>query len=382
MAMAADNIEHVITYWIIFTKFQSPLLGGIAVITHWVPFLLFAVYSGALADRFDPRRLIQIGMAIFMLVSVAWGVIFLVGVAEVWHAVVLLILHGIAGVLWQPASQLLVHELVGGERLQSAVRLNATARYLGLLVGPGIGAGLMLAAGPALGLFINALIYLPLLLWLARTKHGARATRASTPTGYADIGVAIRAVGGNPAIWVMVALAGAASFFIGGAYHAQMPGFAHDLGQDRADFRYGVLLAADAAGALLAGLVLEGRGLLPSHPRTAIVLAMIWCAALGAFAMVGNYALAIALLFVAGFVELAFSAMAQTLVQLNAPPELRGRVIGLFNMSALGLRTFSGITIGLMGAAVGIHWSLAASALAFFFVSVALLAFALRPRPA
>lgn len=383
MAMAADNIEHVITYWIMFTKFQSPLLGGIAVITHWVPFLLFAFYSGALADRFDPRRLIQIGMALFMLVSVAWAVIFLVGVAEMWHAIVLLALHGIAGVLWQPASQLLVHELVGSEHLQSAVRLNATGRYLGLLVGPALGAALMLAAGPALGLFFNALIYLPLFVWLARTKHGAPGERApAKPIGYADIGVGLRAVGSDRTILAMVVLAGAASFFISGGYHAQMPGFAHDLGQDRADFRYGMLLAADAAGALLAGLILEGRGLLPSRTRSAIVLAMIWCAALGAFALVGNYALAVMLLFVAGFVELAFSAMAQTLVQVNAPPEVRGRVIGLFNMSALGLRTFSGVTIGLMGVVVGIHWSLAASALGFFLVSVVLLAYVMRGRPA
>jgi len=384
LAMAADNIEHVITYWIIFTKFQSPLLGGIAVITHWLPFLLFAFFSGALADRFDPRRLIQIGMVLFMLVSVAWAVIFLVGVAEIWHAVVLLTLHGIAGVLWQPGAQLLIHDLVGGEHLQSAVRLNATGRYLGLLVGPGIGAALMLAAGPALGLFINALIYLPLFVWLARTKHGARAPNAAKPKpiGYADIGIGLRAVGGNRTIWLMVALAGAASFFIGGAYHAQMPGFAHDLGQDRADFRYGALLAADAAGALLAGLVLEGRGLLPSHPRSAVILALIWCSALAAFALVNVYELALLLLFVAGFMELAFSAMAQTLVQLHAPPEVRGRVIGLFNMSALGLRTFSGVSIGLVGAAVGIHWSLFAAAAAFMAVSVVLLLAALRPRPA
>ena len=63
--------------------------------------------------------------------------------------------------------------------------------------------------------------------------------------------------------------------------------------------------------------------------------------------------------------------MAQTLVQLNAPADIRGRVVGLFNMAGLGMRAFSGITVGLFGAAIGIHWSLALSAavlLAFLFV--------------
>ena len=89
---------------------------------------------------------------------------------------------------------------------------------------------------------------------------------------------------------------------------------------------------------------------------------MLWCVAIGAFALATSYPLALLLLFVAGFLELAFFAMAQTLVQVNAPPEMRGRVIGLFAMSALGLRAFSGVTVGLGGSLIGIHWSLALSA--------------------
>ena len=73
LAMMADSIEHVISYWMMFQKFQSPALGGFAVIAHWLPFLLFSMYSGALADRFDPRRIIQLGMGLFMLVSLGWG---------------------------------------------------------------------------------------------------------------------------------------------------------------------------------------------------------------------------------------------------------------------------------------------------------------------
>ena len=159
----------------------------------------------------------------------------------------------------------------------------------------------------------------------------------------------------------MTLLAGAASMLVGNAYHAQMPGYAHDLGQERADFTYGVLLAADAIGALAAGVALEARGLLRSTPRTAMVLCALWCMALFGFALAPTYAVAVALLSVAGFLDLAFYSMAQALVQLQAPPELRGRLVGLFNMAALGMRAFSGVTVGFFGAAVGIHWSLAVS---------------------
>jgi hypothetical protein len=59
LAMMADNIEHVISYWVVFQKFHSPALGGFAVVSHWLPFLLFSVVSGALAERFDPRRVMK-----------------------------------------------------------------------------------------------------------------------------------------------------------------------------------------------------------------------------------------------------------------------------------------------------------------------------------
>jgi MFS family permease len=139
-----------------------------------------------------------------------------------------------------------------------------------------------------------------------------------------------------------------------------------------------MLLAADAAGALAAGLLLEARGLLPPQPRTALILAILWAAALTAFAASSSYALAMALLFVAGFLELAFNAMAQALVQLHAPPAIRGRVIGLYVTAALGMRAFSGVTIGVAGGFIGIHWSLALSALAVLALALALLPFTLK----
>jgi len=135
-----------------------------------------------------------------------------------------------------------------------------------------------------------------------------------------------------------------------------------------------MLLAADAAGGLLAGVVLEGGGLLSPRPRTAIVLAMLWCAALATFSLAKSYPLALGFLFAAGFLELSFNAMAQSLVQLSAPLDMRGRVIGLFNMSSLGLRAFSGVSVGLLGSLIGVHWSLALSALATLAIAGALLA--------
>jgi MFS family permease len=373
LAMMADNIEHVISYWVVFQKFHSPALAGFAVLSHWLPFLFFSVAVGGLADRFDPRRLIQCGMLLFIVASAGWGYFFVTGTIEMWHAMLLLVIHGCAGVLWQPPNQLLLYDIVGLADLPSAVRLNAMARYLGVLVGPAVGSAIMLALGPSHGIILNTLFYLPMLLWLfwapARAKDAA--PRRLAVRGLADIVQTIRDIATHNILTSMTLLAGLTSFMIGNAYHAQMPGFAGDLGHGDPGVSYSVLLAADAAGALLAGIALEAWGRLRPTPRTAIFLAILWTLSLICFAATSIYAISIALLFAAGFFELSFNTMAQALVQLNAPTDIRGKVVGLFNMAGLGMRAFSGITIGLLGAAIGIHWSLGLSAavlLAFLLI--------------
>lgn len=387
VAMMADSIEHVISYWIIFQKFHAPALGGFAVISHWLPMLLFGISVGALADRVDPRRLIQIGMLCFMTASLGWGLLFMTDSLQMWHAVALLTIHGIGSVFWGPPSQLLLHDIVGPTQLQSAIRLNATARYLGLLAGPAVGGGILLLFGPAYGLLLNVTIYLPLLIWLWRAPYGPRfrATAATAPRamrGFGDILHTLREVAGNRTIMSMMVLSGGYALIIGNGYQPQLPEFAHDLGHGDAGIFYSLLLAADAAGALTAGLVLESRGLLSPRPRTAFMLALLWCMVIGGFAWTAVYPLALVLLFAAGFLELSFNAMAQTLVQLHAPPAIRGRVIGMYSMAALGLRAFSGLTIGVVGAMIGVHWSLALAACVLFILFSSLLAFSLRPAQA
>src|SRR5262245_14690506 len=223
----ADNIEHVISYWVIFQAFHSPALGGFAVISHWVPYLLFSVYSGALADRYDCRKLIQISQGLFMVASLAWGLLFLTGWLRMWHAVVILTIHGLAGVVGTTAVQVIIHDMVGPTQLQSAVRLYASSRNLAILLGPAVGGGLMLVLGPAWGLLVNVLAYLPLVTLLVfipytgHTRQGADTQPPSRP-GFGDTLRLLRSVQLDRRLVTMIVLAGATSFFVGNAFHAQM----------------------------------------------------------------------------------------------------------------------------------------------------------------
>lgn len=383
LTMMADNMEHVISYWVMYQKFQSAELGGFAVISHWLPFLLGSMTVSRLADRFDPRRFVVLGMTMFMIVSLSWAWLIATDGLQIWHAWILLTLHGVSGTLWNPAAMLLLYDVVPAEHLNSAVRLHASGRMLGMLLGPGVGNLMMLAMPPHLALLFNALFFLPLLIWALPRGRPWRIKPAHLRPGNSgldDLLSTMREVGRHRTILYMMLLAGFACMLVGNSYQAQMPGFAALLGHADPGLAYSLLLGADAAGALTAGIVLEARSLLTPRPRTALVLGLIWCLALIGFALSTSYALVLPLLFIAGFVELSFFSMSQALVQMNAPPAMRGRVVGLYSLASAGMRTFSGLSVGVLGGLIGIRASLSGSAIAVMVLILMLLYFSSRPQ--
>jgi MFS family permease len=383
LSMMADNIEHVITYWVLWQKFHSPALAGFEVISHWVPFLLFSVYFGSLADRYDCRRLIQGAQVLFMFVSAMWGVLFLTNSLHVWEACVLLILHGCAGSMWGPGEQLMLHDFVGREELPSAVRLNATFRSLGVLFGPVVGSALLLGLGPTHGIFANILFYLPLTLFLFRTKftgHVRDRGIARPRVGLLDSVRVLRKVRSDHTLVSMIILAGLGSFFVGSSLQTSMPAFAQSLGVGQAGLAYGLLLFANGAGGVIGGVLMEATGRIKLNVKAAVASTAVYGLTSLFFALTGSYPLAFGLLLIGGVANLASMSITQTVVQLLAPPAERGRVVGLYGVSANGLRAGSGFTVGLLGAVVGLHMSLAYSSAALCVGTVAAGTYALRNR--
>ena len=362
--MMADNIEHVITYWVLWQKFHSPALVGFEVISHWLPFLLLSVWFGSLAQRYDCRRLIQIAQVLFMLVSVAWGVLFLTNSLQVWEACVLLVLHGCAGALWGPAEQVMLHDFVDRRDLPSAVRLNATFRSLGILFGPVVGSALLLGLGSTWGIFANVLIYVPMTIVMARTAFTGHMRDASDFTPRARIGLlsSLRLVGelrNNRLLVSMIVLAGLVAVTIGGALQVSMPTFANQLGAGSAGLAYGVLLLANGFGGVVGGFVLEATGVVKPSARAAIIATAGFGLMTLIFALTGSYAVAIVTLVIGGVANIASMSITQSIVQLEAPADNRGRVYGVYGVFASGLRTGNGVTLGVLGALMGIPYSIA-----------------------
>src|SRR5580693_3989923 len=355
LAMMADNVENVITYWVLWEKFHSPELTGFEVFSHWLPFLLLSPYFGALADRHDCRKLIQGAQLLFMSVSACWGLLFATGTLRVWNACVLLVLHGMAGAIWMPAEQLMLEDFVGPADLPSAIRLNSTARSLGILL------------GPERGIFCNLASYLPLTVVMARTRytgHTRGGIIARQRVGALAALRVFREVSKDRVIVAMIVLAGLGSFFVGSAIQTAMPAIATSMDGASGGTAYGVLLFANGLGGVLGGLLLEGTGWLRLSVRAAMWSTAVYGLSSALFAFSHDYLVAALLLVVGGIANLAAMSITQTVVQLLAPREKRGQVVGLYGVAANGLRIGSGFTVGLLGAVFGLRVSLGVSALA------------------
>jgi len=162
----------------------------------------------------------------------------------------------------------------------------------------------------------------------------------------------------------MIVLAGLGSFFVGSAMQTSMPSIAASTTGLASGTAYGVLLFANGLGGVLGGLLLEGTGWIKLSVRAALWSTVVYGASTVFFAVSHDYLVAAPLLVVGGIANLAALSITQTVVQLRAPREKKGQVIGVYGVGANGMRIGSGLTVGLFGAAVGLRpalgWSAAA----------------------
>jgi MFS family permease len=181
----------------------------------------------------------------------------------------------------------------------------------------------------------------------------------------------LREVRSNRLIVSMIVLAGLTAITIGGAMQVVMPEFATELGAGSAGLAYGVLLLANGAGGVLGGFLLEATGILRPSARAAIISTVFFGITTLVFAVVPLYGIAVVALLIGGVANMASMSIAQSIVQLEAPPADRGRVYGVYGVFSSGLRVGNGVTLAFLGTAVGIPQSVAICAVVLIIGTIA-----------
>jgi MFS family permease len=351
---AGSWLQVVAAGWLILQLTHSPAAVGALALVMRGPAFVLSTYAGGLADRFDRRA---IGIWTFLLqalAAAALAVLTWAGHATPAVIYALTVALGIGFAVGLPAMLALVPALVPPPQLPQAVALNAAGINVARLAGPTVGGVMLAFAGAGACFALNALSFLALVVALATLSEspGVRARDSRRHGTRAALAHAVR----DPAARRL--LMGMAIFTCLAAPAQELaPVVAKNLRGGAVAL--GLLLGAMGGGALVGAWVLDRleRGGYPRHH--ALPTATLGFA-LGLFALVAAPSLAVAITAMAfsGAFWIWMYAATNTSIQLTSPPELLGRMLGLYQLSVIGPIAVGSLAAGGVAQWLGIRWSL------------------------
>jgi MFS family permease len=345
VSVSGTWMQHLALAWFVIELTRSPLAVGVLAFCRFVPFTVFGLVAGVLADRFDNRRLFAATQVGSMAVSIALAALAFSGTAELWHVYLLAALGGTAAVFDGPGRHALTSQLVARPELPNAIALNASVFNASRLLGPAIAGAVIAAVDVAWCFAINAVSFLAVFIALAlmRREELFPVGRAEErPTMVRGAREALGYAAGAPGVRVVLILTAAMSA-VGFNFHVLVPLLAADE-PSVGPSAFGLLAASFGAGATLGALL---SATLARASWTAIVVATAGVgASVLALAPEHRPALAAVFLFATGAFFTLESSNSQSILQLSAPDHLRGRVLSLYLLAFGGLAPVGGLVAG------------------------------------
>ena len=351
--------------WVVLTELSDndAIAVGITMALQFGPQLLLVPLSGAVADRFDRRRVLMVTQSLLMLLAFGLGLLLVLGHAELWHLYGFALALGIVNAFDTPARQAFVSDLVGAEQLSNAVALNSASFNSARLIGPAIAGVLIALVGSGWVFLINAVTFIAMLTALAAIKLATPALAA--PSGRETQGNQLVAgfryvIGRHDLVVIFVIV------FIIGTFGMNFPIYSSTMAVEfgRGAGEYGVLSSVLAVGSLAGALLAAKR---PAARFRAVVLAA------GGFGLgslisglMPTFWTFTATLVLLGFFTATLLSTANGFVQTTTDPAVRGRVLSLYFAILMGGTPLGAPVVGAIADAFGARWSLGVAALAGF----------------
>lgn len=367
--------------WLMRTLTPDPfLITGVAACGS-LPILLLTLYTGAVADRVDKRRLLLLTNICAMILATFLGVLVFTKIVAVWHIALIAICLGIVNAFDIPTRQSFNMELVGRRDLPNAIALNSSAFNAARVLGPTSGGWLLNNVGIAGCFFVNAASFLALIFGLTRMSFRRCPPNEATDNEKADDDVtsstrssgcddlndepclpdeevqrrALRRedilqgfyfVRRHAVLWPVVMLVALVSLFAM-SFSSLLPVFAKDV-FDSDQNGYSQLMTWNGVGALGSAVALAIAGSMRHKGKRLLLGALLFCVSVELFAFAPTLFSACGALVLVGWFLLTFLTTANTLVQTAAPDELRGRVFSLYSLALIGTSPLGAGLIGLM----------------------------------
>jgi len=341
--------------WLVLQLTNNPFDLGLVAAVQFTPVMILGLFGGLIADHLPKRRTLLGTQSLAMTLALVLAADVITNNVQVWHIFVLAFLLGCVNAFDMPTRQSFVVEMVGREDVGNAVALNSAMFNTARIIGPAV-AGLAIGVfGIAISFVLNGLSYIAVLvcLKLMRESELHSPPRIARPTSVrevgANLGEGLSYVRRTPIVLLAILMVGLVSTF-GINFSVAIPPVAKNVLQVGAT-GYGFLMAATGVGSLTAALTIATLGKPSARVLVGggIMLGLLEVV----FALSRSFPLSLLAMFGVGFGVISMSATANTLIQLNVPDHLRGRVMSVYTTVFAGSTPVGALGTGAVASALG-----------------------------
>jgi MFS family permease len=327
---------------------------GVVTALQFLPVLLFGLYGGLLADRYDKRRLLVGAQASMGVLALVLGVLDLTGSVELWHVYALAFGLGMATVVDTPTRQAFVSEMVGPADLPNAVSLNSATFNVSRIIGPAL-AGVVIAQWGTSWVFLgNAASYIAVISGLVMMRAQDLQRSVPPPRQPGQLREGLRYVRERRELAVPILLVFLVGTF-GLNFQITLSLVAKQVFH-RGASEFGLLTSAFAVGSLLGALASARRG--APTARRMVAAAAVFGVLEVVVGLAPTFDTMMLLLVPTGVAVLTFTTTANALVQLGTDAAVRGRVMALYVLVFLGGTPIGAPVIGIVAEHLGPRASL------------------------
>ncbi len=362
--------------WLVLTLTHSSTALGVIVALQTLPVLVLGPYGGVIADRVDKRRLMIALQTAMGLQALALGLLTVTGNVQVWEIGALAALLGLNNAFENPARQSFMMELVGPVHLRNAVSLNSVLVNVARAIGPAVAGILIASVGDGVCFLVNAASFVAVVFSLTTMDRTQLSPVEPTKRARGQLREGLRYVRSVPDLAVpliMMGVAGCLTY----EFQVTLPVMA-DRALRVGATGFGFMTASMGVGAVAGGLFVAGRG--KTGLRPLVIAAFAFGIALAMATLAPSLAFELIALALAGAGSIAFMSTGNSTLQLNAAPEMRGRVMSLWFVAFQGSTPIGGPLIGATMAGFGPRAGLGVGTGAVLLVGLVGL-LALRRRP-
>ena len=338
-------MQRTAIYWVIYEQTNSNFMLGLVVFATQFPSFLFSPWGGVVTDRYNRYRLTLITQTASLIQAGLLASLVIFTQYTVWGIFVLGIIQGIINAFDLPARQSLVNEIIDNkENLQNAIALNSSMGKLAWLIGPAISGIVLEKLGAGTCFFINALSYLAVILSLSFIKIKPYIPERRSKNTLEEIKEGFNYVRNTPSLGTVILLLACVSLFVL-PFNTLLPVFAKVVFKGNAA-TYGYLNSFIGAGALLGAIILASLKNNVNLIRILLGSLFILGIALIIFSHMAFFPVALFFAALAGFAMMFQTTVSNTIIQIEASAEMRGRVLSFFAMAFFGLQPIGGLILG------------------------------------